>query len=190
MKLWHGGRNLESDYNEPKKATKGRWEYGPGLYLTTHYETAYKYAKGGGKTYQVHFELGTNINDIQIKFDDALSFIQSNVTKSKRTIILEDIHFHLKRMGKTSELEANVFLNLMINHDAVIVEKTINLNKFLVEQGIDYSTVDRFSGRDETVVVIFNHKLIKSVKPIKAKDVSLEEYELPISITNKRIIKP
>lgn len=190
MKLWHGGRNLESDYDQPKKATKGRWEYGPGLYLTTHYETAYKYAKGGGKTYQVHFELGTNINDVLIKFDDAVEFIQSNVTKSKRTIILEDIHFNMKRMGQTSELDANVFLNLMINHDAVIGEKTINLNKFLVEQGIDYSTVDRFSGRDETVVVIFNHKIIKSVKPIKAKDVSLEEYELPISINNQRKIKP
>lgn len=190
MKLWHGGRNLESDYNEPKKATKGRWEYGPGLYLTTHYETAYKYAKGGGKTYMVHFELGTNINDVSINIEEALDFIQKNVVKPKRNLILEDIHFHMKRMEKTEHLDANVFLNLMINHDAVIGEKTINLNRFLVEQGIDYSTVDRFSGRDETVVVIFNNKLIKSVKPIKAKDVSLDDYELPINKKQTTKIKP
>ena len=180
MKLWHGGRNLESDYNKPKKATKGRWEYGPGLYLTTHYETAYKYSKGGGKTYLVDFDLGTHINEIKINLDHALEFISNNTVKNKHKKILDDIHNNMKRMGHHDKVDALVFLNLMINHDAVIGEKTINLNKFLVSQGIDYATVDRFSGRDETVFVIFNHKLIKSVSPIKAKDVSLSDYELSI----------
>ncbi len=32
-----------------KTQSKGRYESGPGLYLTTHYETARKYAKGGRK---------------------------------------------------------------------------------------------------------------------------------------------
>lgn len=190
MKLWHGGIDLEHSYNEVKKASKGRWEYGPGLYLTTHYETARKYAKGGGKTYHVHIELGNSIHNVKINLDETLSFIKDNVVKSKQKELIVDLHNNMKRMNLVNEVEANVLLNLIINSDAVVGEKTIKLNEFLVQNKADYSIVDRFSGRDETVVVIFNPKQIKKVSPIKSSEASLEEYELPFENPIRKKVKP
>ncbi len=190
MKLWHGGRDLEYSYNEIKKSSKGRWEYGPGLYLTTHYETARKYAKGGGKTYHVHVELGNNINNVKINLEDTLSFIKNNVVKSKQKELIFDLHNNMKRMNLVNEVEANVLLNLIINTEAVVGEKTIKLNEFLVQNKVDYSIVDRFSGRDETVVVIFNPKQIKKVSPIKSNEVSPDEYELTFEYHKNKKLKP
>ncbi len=190
MILWHGGRDLEHSYREPQKSSKGRWEYGPGLYLTTHYETAQKYAKGGGKTYKVHIELGNSIDNVLLSLESAFNFIENNVVKTKRKDLLEDIHDNMKRMNLVNQVEANVFLNLIINSNCVVGEKTVSLNKFLVENSVDYSTVTRFAGRDETVVVIFNNEQIKKVSPIKAKDISLSDYELPFNAINQRKLKP
>ena len=51
MNVWHGGK-LEDSYQDSISHKKGRWEHGPGLYLTTHYDTAKKYLdivlNGGG----------------------------------------------------------------------------------------------------------------------------------------------
>ena len=44
MSFYHGG-NLDR-YDDNLIQRKGRFEYGAGLYLTTHYETAKKYARG------------------------------------------------------------------------------------------------------------------------------------------------
>ena len=79
----------------------------------------------------------------------------------------------------------------MINFDAIVATKTDKLNNFLVEHGADYSIVDRFKGRNETVFVIFNNKLINKVKVISAKDVNLSQWELDVQefLEIKKIIK-
>jgi hypothetical protein len=186
--LWHGGRNLEHYHNRPQISPKGRWEHGPGLYLTTHYETARKYAKGGGKTYKVTIELGNHIKDINIHIQEVLDFVLKNVIKSKQKDILNDIHNNIKRMNSYPYLEAETLVNLCINYEAVKGEKTISLNRFLVNHNVDYSTSDRFSGRDETICIIYNLDKIKKIKAISAKDVSLVDFELsanPISFIKK-----
>ncbi len=187
--LWHGGRNLEHNYKNIQASPKGRWEHGPGLYLTTHYETARKYAKGGGKTYKVTLELGTHIKDIVIPIDSVLDFISNSVTKSKQKEILEDIHNNMKRMNMTTHLHAETLMNLCINYEGLKGEKTISLNKLLVQHGADYGTVDRFSGRDETVFVVFNLEKIKQVNNIPAKNVLLSDFEIDVSqnLTRKKL---
>lgn len=187
--LWHGGRDLEFNYREPKPSQKGRWEHGPGLYLTTHYETARDYAKGGGKTYKVEFELGENIQNVMIPLEKALLFIYDNATKKKQKIIIDDIHENMKRMNLIDKVEANVFLNLLFNYDAVVGNKTLNLNRFLVESGVDYGVVNRFKGRDETVFVIYNLDKIKKVKHISAKDVDLKDFELELNFNTRNKLK-
>jgi len=187
--LWHGGRDLEFNYRDPKPSSKGRWEHGPGLYLTTHYETARDYAKGGGKTYKVDFELGINIQNVMIPLEQALLFIYDNATKKKQKTIIEDIHENMKRMNLIDKVEANVFLNLLFNYDAIVGSKTLKLNRFLVENGVDYGVVNRFKGRDETVFVIYNLDKIKKVKPISAKDVDLKDFELELNLDKKNKLK-
>ena len=191
LTLWHGGRNLEHSYKEFKSATKKRWEHGPGLYLTTHYDTASSYAKGGGKTYLVEFSEGNNIDNIIIDLPKVYEFVNSTVIGHKRKEVLDCIHDNSNRTSDGTKIKASYLLNIMINFDAIVATKTDKLNNFLVEHGADYSIVDRFKGRNETVFVIFNNKLINKVKVISAKDVNLSQWELDVQefLEIKKIIK-
>jgi len=175
--LWHGGRDLHLSYHEPKAASKGRWEYGPGLYLTTHYETARKYAKGGGKTYKVELELGNHIRDVKLHIDDVLVFVKANVVKSKQNDIIEDIHDNMKRSNTLPYITADILVNLCVNYEALKGDKTVMLNRFLVANNVDYGTVENFGGRNETVCVVYNLDKIKKVKSYKSQDIPVSEYE-------------
>lgn len=191
MELWHGGKDLEYYYDKPKTSTKGRWEGGPGLYLTTHYETARKYSKGGGATYKVDLDLGNHAKDVFIPIQDVVDFISSNVVVKHRKSIIEDIHDNAKRTKTFDKVCSEVLINLCINYEALKGDKTLALNTFLVENNVGYNTIDNFSGRPETVVVLFDLASIKKVKKVPAKDVSLDEWELVFDINSKtRSLKP
>lgn len=181
IELWHGGRNLESNYKEFGGTTKGRWEYGPGLYLTTHYERARDYAKGGGKTYLVTVEEGNTIEKTLIDITLVNEFVSRHVIKSKQKRILEDLYDNMNRLNTSPKIYANILLNLIINDEAMQNTKTHHLNRFLVENGVDYGIVERFGGRDETVLVVYNFNKIKKVNNIAAKDVELCIFEKPFS---------
>lgn len=183
IELWHGGRNLESNYKEFGGTTKGRWEHGPGLYLTTHYERARDYAKGGGKTYLVTVEEGNNIEKTLIDITLVNDFVNRHVIKSKQARILEDLYDNMNRLHTSPQIYANILVNLIINDDAMQNTKTHYLNRFLVENGVDYGIVNRFGGRDETVLVVYNFDKIKKVKNISAKEVDLSTFEKPFSFS-------
>lgn len=190
IKLWHGGRNLESSYKD-NIPCKGLWEYGPGLYLTTSYERARKYAKGGGSTYAVEVYQGNDIDKIDLPIEKVQDFISENVIGSKKKEMLEDIHSNMKRLNNTKGVQAQTFLNLIINNEAVKKTKTHILNEFLVANSIDYGIVTNYGGSDETVLVVFNRAKIKSVKKTNASDVSLDDYSMPFAFNsinqNKKI---
>ena len=177
LQLWHGGRYLESNYRDMICA-KNKWEYGPGLYLTTSYLRAKQYAKGGGNTYLVDLDLGTEIDKVNIKMDMVLSFIDEYIIKSKKKLMLEDIHYHIKRLNKCDDLNLNVFLNLIINNNALLKSKTKKLCEFLVNNGADYCYVSNYSGNNEDVYVIFNRKQIKSVEKKMSQKIDVNQYEL------------
>ena len=179
IKLWHGGRGLEFSYKENLSA-RGLWEYGPGLYLTTSYERARKYAKGGGATYKVEVENGTDIDTVNLKVEDVQRFISQNVIGRKKNEMLDDIYRNMKKMNNSEQVQAQTLLNLIINNEALQKTKTHVLTEFLVSQHIDYGLVHNYGGSDETVMVVFNREKIKSVKKINAKDVNLDEYDLPL----------
>lgn len=176
--LWHGGRDLHLSYHKPKVCAKGRWEHGPGLYLTTNYETARKYAKGGGTTYQVELELGTHIKNVTIHIDNVLEFVKNSVIRSKQKHIIEDLHNNMKRSQTVPFINAEIIVNLCVNYEALKGEQTIALNRFLVNNNVDYGTEHNFGGRGETVCIVYNLDKIKKVKQVKSKDVLLSEYEL------------
>lgn len=175
VKMWHGGRNLEYSYKEITNA-KGLWEYGPGLYLTTSYDRAYKYAKGGGSTYQILVEEGNDISKVNIDINKVFDFINNYIKNNKKKELLSDIKNHMDRMNKTNELSAEVFVNLIINLEAINKTKTSNLCQFLVNNNVDYSVVKNYAGSDETVLVIHNRNKIKKVDKILAKDVNTDFY--------------
>lgn len=181
IELWHGGRELEYSYSEFGGTKKGRWEYGPGLYLTTHYMRARDYAKGGGSTYRVQIEEGQELQKILVDITDVNDFVSKYIIKNKQKRILESLYDNLQRGNSSSQIKLEILVNLIINDEAISNTKTKILNSYLVEKGADYSIVKRYGGREETVLVLFNRAKIKSVKKIKSDLVLPNEYEINFS---------
>jgi hypothetical protein len=179
--LWHGGKDLQYNYREFQPSGKGRWEYGPGIYLTTHYDTARKYSSGGKTTYKVVIKKGTDISKVNIPLDTAIDFVKRYAIKKFQKSIIEDLR------GIAEKRNGSVYIvavsNLLFNSNAISSANTVALRKFLVDNGVDYEIVTHFGGRDETVVVIYNPKIILSVTAVKAKDVQSSEWEQPTNLS-------
>lgn len=190
LTLWHGGRDLEYNYRTFQSSRKGKWEHGPGIYLTTHYERASNYAKGGGKTYLVEFSEGNNIDDIKLSLSSVYEFVNKYVIKKKSKEVIDCIKNNAQRTSNDDSIKASYFLNIMINFDAISPSKTHYLNEFLVEHKADYGIVNNFGGRPETVFIIFNNKLIQKVKSVPAKEVALTQWEIPVEFVAKLSLKP
>lgn len=72
IELWHGGGSYFYTHTiEPNK--RNRWEYGPGLYLTTSFRTASRYRKK--KLYRVKIKRGTDISKVSIPVGEVEKFI-------------------------------------------------------------------------------------------------------------------
>jgi len=178
ISLWHGGRGLEHSFSEIVPNAKGRWEHGPGLYLTTSYNRASSYAKGSRKVYKVSFRKGTDIRKVKIPIEDVLDFAKKYVVGRKREEFLDYIRSNMERMGSETEVDANVFLNLLVNDEAIASSKTPILVKFLVDHGIDYSIVRNYGGSGETVVVLFNRAKIVKVEVYSARKIDPNEFDI------------
>jgi len=170
--LYHGGRDLKASFRDTIAHKKGNWEYGPGLYLTTHYNTARKYAKGGGKVYKVVVEKGQEADDTWIDEQDINKFVSDYILAAKRKKLLLDLGKHIGPKG----INADTFINLVLYYKAVTNSKSGKLKDFLSEHGVDYNIVTRYNGRDETVMVVINSKKIMNVSTV---DPNTKDYELP-----------
>lgn len=189
LTLWHGGRDLEYNYRSFQSSKKGSWEHGPGIYLTTHYERAFSYAKGGGKTYLVQFYEGNNIDNVFINMHDIYEFVNLYVIKKKSKNILDILKNHSEKNLNGESINASYFLNIIIDFEAIKPSNSNHINQFLVNHGADYSIINHFGGRSETVFVIFNNKIIHKVNAISAKDVDLSHRELPLSFSQSKTLK-
>lgn len=178
--LWHGGRGLEFNYRDIIAHRTGRWEHGPGLYLTTHYETAAKYAKGGGKTYLVTVRQGTDIDSCTVPLEDAVEFVNRYVVGRMKKPVIADLQDNLNRVG---HLNADVIVNLCLNRSALSPASTEYLRKFLIDHGVDYISVNRFGGRDEKLLVVVNPAVVIRVDIVPAKAVTENERILPFTFS-------
>ena len=167
--LWHGGDlDARQDNVKPKK---GRWEFGPGLYLTTHYDTAKKYAKGARKLYQVTIKEGNNLDDVDIDLVAVENFVNRYVTKSKR----EDLMDVYQNRAKDGKVSARVFLIRILNDEAVKPANADELRQFLVTNGVDYLIEDNLYGWGERAVVVYNMDIVDDYKRIPPKEDTMED---------------
>jgi len=188
MKFWHGG-NLSQDSldNDDFVQKGGRYEYGPGLYLTTHYDTAAKYAKGGSrKLYIVEVNPGTELGTISVPLEDALEAVNRFASAKHRSEISERIARRAgdpkgssltgqgpesRSGGSSGVVKASVVLNMLVNIEGALrPNKTGELRKWLIDIGADYQTVSSPFGYGETMLVLYNMKKIKDVKPATKAD--------------------
>jgi hypothetical protein len=171
MQFWHGG-DLDN-YDDIIAQKNGRYEYGPGLYLTTHYDTAKKYAKGRRKFYLISVEKGNDINKSLLDIDSVKQFILKYVIKSKQKEILQRV----EKYNKENTIKGYIFNNILLNEKALSPRNTSNLRHFLIDNGIDYEIVDNPFGWGEKMMVLYNMKKIKDVRKITPND-KIENYDL------------
>jgi len=175
FQMWHGSRRWDgSPEVRPPKA--GRYEAGPGIYLTTNYMTASKYAKGGGSTFLVDVDRGVRLADqVQIPLTDALAFVKSAPRMKQKAAIAADLQRNTARRNADSVM-ATVLINLTVNYEAGAGMTGIALAQFLRQHGVDASLEPQ---SNEDWLVVINPKVIRSMKRMPARDVSVEMYHLP-----------
>lgn len=173
MSLWHGG-NLENESEATKKQAKGRFEYAPGLYLTTHYDTAKGYSKGSRKLYLITIEKGNSLEDSLIDIEDVIKFVKSTIVKKDQSLILDRLEKYLS----SGKIKGYIFVNILLNNKLIKESNSDKLRDFLISQDIDYSVVPNAFGWGETMIVLFNMKKIKEKIIVKPND-KIIEFDLP-----------
>lgn len=165
MTFWHGGNLGQFDDTIAQK--NGRYEYGPGLYLTEEYVVAQKYAKGGRKMYLVTVAKGVDINDAMLGIDDAIGFVKAYVMAANRKQIIGDLRAHEKIGGL---VPAYILMNLILNDKAIRPSNTPALRQFFVDHGVDYEIVGNYGGYGGKMMVLYNMKKIVSHRQYGPKD--------------------
>jgi hypothetical protein len=164
LSFYHGG-NLDR-YDDTLSQKKGRYEYGAGLYLTTHYETAAKYAKGSRKMYLIIVNKGNDINKMPLIFEKAKSFINTYASPSMRKEIINA----LLKYNKDGNIPAYIFNNLLNNYQAIKPAYTKYVRQFYIDNNIDYDIVDNPFGWGEQMMILYNMKKIAKTIIIKPTD--------------------
>lgn len=175
--LYHGGRGLEfGGHREILGNKKDAFEYGVGLYLTTSYMTARKYAKGGGKVYAItiHLEQKYNIFNIMGDIESVKHFVNQYCIKEFRPKIINDLTKHII----DGKVNVNYLVNLIINYRALQASKTVELRKFLISNGVKYSIEHNFRGASaqEDIVVVIDPTIIEHVAIVPASN---NDYDRP-----------
>ncbi len=184
IRMWHGGRRWDGA-PEIRTSTKGKAERGPGIYCTTNYQTARKYAAGGGQVRLLEFAPARLLEETAIPLADAEAFVLKTLIKRTHADTIERLRdsatrrnmASLRQVGNGPHVPASVLNNLCVNSDQAHGAKGLALNAFLVSYGIDASFESAHG--NETWGVIINPDCISSSRPVKSEDVSLDDYELP-----------
>lgn len=177
IQLWHGGRRWK-DRPTVKPPTKGRYECGPGIYLTNQYDRARKYAGRNGVTTMV--SLRENLVWLERK-EISLQLMEDYVRQTygfrKRDVILKDLEDSAYRLDR-DQLSASYLVNLCVNHEVLSGKQGVFLADWLVEQGIDASL--HVVNLVEHWVIVFNPEVIESYDVVSASKVALDKRTLPL----------
>lgn len=179
LKAWHGGSRWMGK-PEVRAPRKGRYECGPGIYLSTSYLTARKYAGGSNVTTLV--TLAEDIRWLQqakLPLRELVLFLDNAPRLKARRAIKEDfLQRALKRgMGLDDLAPVETLVNVLINTEALAGNVGLYLVEWLVSKGVDAS-LHRAFGKDQWVIV-FNPAVIVRHEVISATNAPLELYELP-----------
>jgi hypothetical protein len=171
MNFFHGGDLDDIKYDIQQKSD--RQQYGSGLYLTTYYDVAKKYARGNRKMYLVSVQKGVDIRDKKVGTETLMRFLNQTFPKKTAQNILNLANYRIHN----GVIPLYLVNNILINHNHLKGSRSVLWRTFLVGLGVDYEIIDNAFGYHETMMVLYNLKLIKSVKRIQPKH-KLPTYDL------------
>ena len=153
-------------------------EHGPGIYLTTEYATARKYAKGGGVT--LRFSLDPDLGWLEdaplLPVAQVVAWVAAQPKLPARAAVLAGVAKVSGRLGGDF-LPADSLVAIMVNHDAMPGAVGPSLAAFLVGLGIDASHVQ--ANAREDWVIVFNPRKILKVERLSAQDVPTTAWSAP-----------
>ncbi len=177
MILYHGGQSW-SGPAEIRKHRKGHAEHGPGIYLTTSWNTAKKYSKGGGSVYRLEVSPPRLWSDeASIPTRDIDKFVLGIFGRGKKyKLFMDGVNRVASRTGES--IPATSFIAIGVNNDVNIGAPGVAMAKFLSELGIGASRVSMGS---EDYVVVHDPSLVVSVNRVVPKEVGSEgfSFDLP-----------
>lgn len=180
IELWHGGKRWEGS-PEIRPAKQGNYECGPGLYLTTSYERAQKYAKGGKVTTRVTLADEVRwLEKAKLPLRELLEYARTAPRVPKRDKLLADLvrcPGEPKALDVESLSDVSRLVNLLVNSEALAGKLGVHLAAWLTSKGIDASLYSPTNG--EQWVIVFNPAIIRKHRVVSATDVKLDQYHLP-----------
>lgn len=185
LKMYHGGSRWSYLPDEIQPGKKNRYEAGVGIYFTNSYKTARKYAKGNKVVHLVEIDKQfKDIEDVTIPVGKITEFVKNVPQLSSKSDIINDINAYSTRVGKT-EVPLSILNNLVVNYQAARGKSGVYIAKFFTECGAD-GHIQKQSG-DEIWLVVFNPKILKSVKVVNPKEInSASQFMLPVSLMEGR----
>lgn len=175
VKFYHGGTAWGSNKPMVMPAKKGKYECGPGIYMTTSYSRAKSYA-GGNKIVQLVAVDANKIilpNEVKVELIDVMNLISSIKIKNRRQLT-QDLENSFKR-GRNS---ANIVINLLVNNEALSGDAGPVVAKWLSDHGI---TADFNKFHSEEWLIIFDPSIIIKVTKVDPELVKGDfEFDLPM----------
>lgn len=182
FKMYHGGARWSYLPTDIQPGKKNRYEAGVGIYFTNSYNTARKYAKGNKVVHLVEIDRQfKDIDDVNVSIDKIIKFVKNVPQLSSKNEIINDLNSYSTRVGK-KEIPLSILNNLVVNYQAARGSSGVHIAKFFTECGAD-GHVQKQSG-DEIWLVVFNPKILKSVKIVNPKEINSDsQFILPVSLT-------
>jgi hypothetical protein len=171
MRFFHGGDLDDIKHNHSHKS--GRYEFGAGLYMVNDYNVVQKYIKGGRKLYIVDVLYGNNIDGSYLDYEIALDFINTRVLTKQRKSIINFLQKHLNN----NKVPADIFNNIILNHNAIPSSKTNELKNFLLENNIDYEISFNSFGFGEYMMILYNTRLIKNIEKTQTSKLEIFKFK-------------
>lgn len=173
--LWHGAQRWEGTPGL-RAPRVGHAEHGAGLYCTTEYMTARKYAAGAGSTRLMTLDSSLRLlEDIKILPETLTAAVREIPRLRSKQAILDDIDWCAQR-SKSPTIGLNTIINLASHHRALSGAAAVAMSEFVASQGADASLYER---GDEDWLVIFNPAIVLSSQPVRASDVDVAMFSLP-----------
>lgn len=177
IKCWHGSQRWPGS-PEIQPVSKGRYESGPGLYLTTRRSTAAKYARGAGSLVMVEIDPSVRLLEdtrfTRAQMQDALDGLHRLRNRKK---IEQDLDDNIAR-HPDGKLLAIYLVNLCVNYEALTGANGPALARWLADNGVDASLDQRGSGEDW--LVVFNPKIIVDSTKLTAAQADHYDWDLPL----------
>ena len=167
FRFWHGAQRWTGT-PELRPSRPQSYHCGPGLYLTTHVDTARKYAKGGGQMVLVEVAPeATVLEDSWLPLADLLQGLASLPRVKGRKAIEQDLRQSAQRFPD-GQMPAEFLMNLCVNQDALGGETGPALARWYASKGIDVSLYSRSRGEDW--VVVFNPTKIRQARVCRGNE--------------------